>query len=102
MIKSDILSKEEEARLTREKREKMEEVRKKYSKRSTSRGSKARSGSESASEARAASTKQSIKEGLRRKSPLGGTTLCTRDEDINIEEFMRADMHEINKEEDKL
>lgn len=102
MIKSDILSKEEEARLTREKREKMDEVRKKYSKRSTSRGSKARSGSESASEARVASTKQSIKEGLRRKSPLGGTTLCTRDEDINIEEFMRADMHEINKEEDKL
>ena len=28
--------------------------------------------------------------------------MCTRDEDINIEEFMRADMHEINREEDKL
>lgn len=102
LLKSDILSKEEEARLTREKREKMEEVRKKYSKRSTSRGSKARDGSESASEARTTSIKRSNKEGLRRKSPSGGTTLCTRDEDINIEEFMRADMHEINKEEDKL
>ena len=28
--------------------------------------------------------------------------MCTRDEDLNIEEFMRADMNEINKEEDKL
>jgi hypothetical protein len=102
LLKSDILSKEEEARLIREKREKMEEVRKKYSKRSTSRGNKTREGSVSASEARTASTKQSNREGLRRKSPSGGTTMCTRDEDINIDEFMRADMHEINKEEDKL
>ena len=102
LLKSDILSKEEEARLTREKRDKMEEVRRKYSKRSKTRGNKTREGSESASEARTASTKQSNKEGLRKKSPSGGTTMCTRDEDINIDEFMRADMHEINKEEDKL
>ena len=33
-MKSDILSKEEEARIIKEKREKMEEVRKKYSRRS--------------------------------------------------------------------
>ena len=102
LLKSDILSKGEEARLTREKLEKMEEVRRNYSKRSKSRGSKTREGSESASETQTASTKQSNKEGLRKKSPSGGTTMCTRDEDINIDEFMRADMYEINKEEDKL
>ena len=34
LLKSDILSKEEEARLAREKREKMEEVKKRYSRRS--------------------------------------------------------------------
>ena len=34
LLKSDILSKEEEARVAREKREKMEEVRKRYSRRS--------------------------------------------------------------------
>ena len=34
LLKSDILSKEDEARLAREKREKMEEVRKRYSRRS--------------------------------------------------------------------
>ena len=102
LLKSDILSKEEEARLTREKREKMEEVRRKYTKRTKSRGSRTREGSENASEAHTASTKQSNKEGLRKKSPSGGTTMCSRDDDINIDEFMRADMHEINKEEDKL
>jgi len=103
LLKSDILSKEEEARLTCEKRDKMEEVRRKYSKRSTSRGSKTREGSESASEGRTASTKQSNKEDLRKKnSQSGGTTMCSRNEDINIDEFMRADLHEINKKEDKL
>ena len=44
---------------------------------------------------------------LRRKkpSPAGRgekTTLCTRDEDINIEEFMRDDMNQLNREEDVL
>ena len=42
----------------------------------------------------------------RRASPAnpGGdkTTKCTRDEDINIEEFMREDMSQLNKEEDQL
>jgi hypothetical protein len=101
LLKSDILSKEEEARLIKEKRDKIEEIRKHYSKRSQSRGgSIKREGSEGASEARTASRKEKV--GLRKISPSGGTTLCTRDEDLNIEEFMRADMHEINKEEDKL
>jgi succinate dehydrogenase flavin-adding protein (antitoxin of CptAB toxin-antitoxin module) len=101
LLKSDILSKEEEARIAREKREKLEEVRKKYTKRSCSRGSQKRDGSGSESEARTASTKTK-QEGLRKISPSGGTTIGTREEDLNIEEFMRADMHEINKEEDKL
>ena len=38
-------------------------------------------------------------------NPGGGgdkTTRCTRDEDINIEEFMREDMHQLNKEEEVL
>ena len=29
-------------------------------------------------------------------------TKCTRDEDINIEEFMREDMKEVNREEDRI
>ena len=104
LLKSDILSKEEEARLIKEKRDKIEEIKKRYSKRSSSRGgSKKRDNSDGASEAKTASTKNTKnREGLRKISPSGGTTLCTRDEDLNIEEFMRADMHEINKEEDKL
>ena len=28
--------------------------------------------------------------------------MCTRDEDINIEEFMREDMNQLNKEEEQL
>lgn len=28
--------------------------------------------------------------------------MCTRDEDINIEEFMREDMNQLNKEEETL
>ena len=47
---------------------------------------------------------------LRRVSPAGGsrgrppakTTIMTRDEDLNIEEFMREDMYQINKDEDRL
>lgn len=38
----------------------------------------------------------------RKLSPSGVTTKCTRDEDINIEEFMKDDLRQINKEEDKL
>lgn len=44
-----------------------------------SRGNKAREGSENSSEARTASTKQSEKQKLRKNSPSGGTTMCTRD-----------------------
>ena len=76
----------------------MDDVWKMYTKRSLSRGS--RGGSVDGSVAKTASTKSKAN---RRISPSGGgTTLCTRDEDLNIEEFMRADMNEINKEEDKL
>ena len=38
----------------------------------------------------------------RNGSPTGTTTKCTRDEDINIEEFMKDDLRAINKEEDRL
>lgn len=38
--------------------------------------------------------------GLRDNSP-SDITKCTRDEDINIEEFMRDDLREINLQEDK-
>ena len=44
-------------------------------------------------------------EKLPRRSPSGGrdgTTIGTREEDLNIDEFMKADMNEVNKEEDKL
>lgn len=45
--------------------------------------------------------RQRSNSGRRKKSP-GGTTKCTRDEDINIDEFMKDDMRSINKEEEKL
>ena len=44
---------------------------------------------------------------LRKKKPSPAargekTTLCTRDEDINIEQFMREDMNQLNREEEQL
>lgn len=79
----------------------MEEVRKRYSKRNSgSRGKKPREDSES--DTKTVSAKQVNLKNQRKVSPSGGTTQCTRDEDLNIEEFMKADMNEINKEEDKL
>ena len=44
---------------------------------------------------------------LRRKKPSPSsrgdkTTVCTRDEDINVEEFMREDMSQLNREEEVL
>ena len=38
----------------------------------------------------------------RNDSPTGTTTKCTRDEDLNIEEFMKDDLRAINREEDKI
>ena len=69
--------------MAREKKQQMDELKKKYSKRIRSRGSSQRRDDRSAGSAGRDETK------------------CTRDEDMNIEEFMRDDMREINKEEDK-
>ena len=87
--KSEILSREEEARLAKEKKDKMDEIKKKYSRRSRA-NSKASTGRGNS--------------GTRAQGTTGNdqTTRCTRDEDINIEEFMKEDMQQINREEDKL
>jgi hypothetical protein len=50
--------------------------------------------------ARARSGSQRGASGNRKASP--PTTKCTRDEDINIEEFMKDDLRQINKEEDRV
>ena len=67
-----ILSREEEARLAKEKKERLDSIKRQYSQ-------------VSAKNARARSQG-------RKSSPTGGTTRCTRDEDINIEEFMKDDL----------
>lgn len=46
LLKSDILSKEEEARLAREKKIKMDEIKKKYSGKGPPRGPSSRAGSQ--------------------------------------------------------
>lgn len=79
---SNILSREEEARLAKEKKERLDSIKRQYSQ-------------VSAKNARARSQG-------RKSSPTGGTTRCTRDEDINIEEFMKDDLRQINREEDRV
>lgn len=79
---SGILSREEEARIAKEKKERLDSIKRQYSQ-------------VSAKNARTRSQG-------RKSSPTGGTTRCTRDEDINIEEFMKDDLRQINREEDKL
>ena len=45
---------------------------------------------------------------VRGRSPGGGpvaaasVSKCTREEDLDVEEFMREDMRQVNKEEDRL
>ena len=98
LLKSDILSKEEQAKLAKEKKEKMDELKKKYSKRIKSKGpsSRTRIGShDGRSQDRGSSNGSQSRK-------VEDVTKCTRDEDINIEEFMREDMKEINKEEDRV
>jgi hypothetical protein len=95
LLKSDILSKEEEARIAKEKKDKLDEIKKKYSgrpirnKSGTRAGSQVSRGSHGSKERRAGSGPRD-------------ETKCTRDEDLNIEEFMREDMRQINKDEDRL
>ncbi|CDW76678.1 UNKNOWN [Stylonychia lemnae] len=80
---SIILSKEEELRLAKEKKEQMDKIKKQYSQ--VGKPKKKREGSQA-----------------RGDSPTGATTKCTRDEDINIEEFMKDDLRAINREEDRI
>jgi hypothetical protein len=83
-----ILSREEEARLAKEKKDRLDSIKRQYSQNGRRKGG-SRDG-------------RALKKGPAGKSPVGGTTRCTRDEDINIEEFMRDDLRQINREEDKL
>ena len=94
-MKSDILSKEEEARIAREKKHRMDEIKKKYSGRS-----KSKAGSRAGSQVSRGSAPKS-RDKSQNSNPRDATK-CTRDEDLNIEEFMREDMRQINKEEDKI
>ena len=79
-----ILSREEEARVAKEKKERLDSIKRQYSKVSSD---------------RAKSLRRDNSKGRKHSPP---TTLCTRDEDINIDEFMKDDMRQINKEEDRL
>ena len=90
----------------------MDEIKQRYSRRSRQNSSSAtRAGSQSKrtpsqvsdSTGTVPSQKPRRVPKFRRASPGAGgdkTTMCTRDEDINIEDFMREDMHQLNKEED--
>ena len=86
------MSKEEEARLAREKKKKFDEIKKKYSGRASSRNL-SRDGSRANSQ---------VSKNSSAKSRERDVTKCTRDDELNIEEFMREDMRQINKDEDKL
>ena len=113
-MKSDILSKEEEARLQKEKKDKMDEIKKKYSRRSRQNSNsatrppggvkRAPSQVSDSSAGNRSAGRRIIRAGSRGASPanvLGDkTTKCTRDEDFNIEQFMREDMSQLNREED--
>ena len=72
------------------------EIKKKYS----GRGSKA--GSRAGSQASRGSGANSRERVNTNDSKARDTTKCTRDEDLNIEEFMREDMRQINKDEDRI
>jgi len=84
---SGILSKEEELRQAKEKKAQLDKIKKQYSQ-----VSKPKSGAR----------KRSSSHNRGGDSPTGTTTKCTRDEDLNIEEFMKDDLRAINREEDKL
>ncbi len=82
--------------MAREKKNKLDEIKKKYS----GRGSKA--GSRAGSQASRGSGANSRERVNTNDSKARDTTKCTRDEDLNIEEFMREDMRQINKDEDRI
>lgn len=92
------MSKEDEARLAREKKIKLDEIKKKYSGRGKKAGSQV--GSRAGSQASRGSANHS-RDRSQNSNPRDATK-CTRDEDLNIEEFMREDMRQINKDEDRL
>ena len=93
----------------------MDEIKQRYSRRSRQNSSSAtrapvkRTPSQVSSDSRRSAAKDGVPKApnLRRKRPSpqnrgDKTTMCTRDEDINIEEFMREDMNQLNKEEETL
>ena len=94
----------------------MEEVRKKYSRRSrqnssnrgasNQRETSSATGSVDRRDEASNATSQSRRSLPRRRFspavPRGNTTTTTRAEDLNVEAFMREDMNQVNKEEDKL
>ena len=91
------MSKEEEARLAKDKKDKLDEIKKKYS------GKLLRAKSQTGSRANSQASRGSAGSKDRKNgSGPRDETKCTRDEDLNIEEFMREDMRQINKDEDRL
>ena len=102
--------------MIKEKREKMEEVKKRYSRRSrqnssnraasNQRENSSATGSVDRREEASNATGQSKRSIPRRRFspavPRGNTTTTTRAEDLNVEAFIREDMNQVNKEEDKI
>lgn len=78
------MSKEEELRLAKEKKAQMDAIKKQYSQVSKPSGNRNRSRSKNGRAGDGASSSDMISK-------------CTREDDINVEQFMKEDLYSINK-----